>query len=107
MDLNQIFCVMNGFAYLPGVVTLDLDHQKCTGCRMCMMVCPHAVFEMENRRAVIRRKDFCMECGACAKNCSAGAITVKSGVGCAAGIINGILRGTEPTCDCDSSGGCC
>ena len=36
------------------------------------------------------------------------AITVRSGVGCAAGILNGILRGTEPTCDCSKdSGSCC
>jgi len=40
-----------------------------------------------------------MECGACALNCQHGAIKVKSGVGCAAGIISGILRNTEPTCD--------
>jgi len=39
-------------------------------------------------------------------NCQTGAITVKSGVGCAAGVITGILRGTEPTCDC-GPGGCC
>jgi NAD-dependent dihydropyrimidine dehydrogenase PreA subunit len=107
MDFNQIYSLMNGFVYLPGVVTLQLDVTKCNGCRMCIMVCPHDVFEIEHKSAVIRRKDFCMECGACAKNCPEGAITVKSGVGCAAGIINGLIRGTEPTCDCDSSRGCC
>ena len=93
--------------YLSGVVTLELDSQKCNGCRMCTIVCPHAVFEIENKKAVIRYKDFCMECGACEKNCPENAITVKSGVGCAAGIINGVLRGTEPTCDCNSEGGSC
>ncbi|MFA5727518.1 MAG: mercury methylation ferredoxin HgcB [Saccharofermentanaceae bacterium] len=98
---------MNGFVYLPDVVTLELDVEKCKGCSMCMMVCPHAVFEIENKKAVIRNRDHCMECGACAKNCPEGAITVKSGVGCAAGIINGILRGTEPACDCNSSGSNC
>jgi NAD-dependent dihydropyrimidine dehydrogenase PreA subunit len=98
---------MNGLVYLPDVVTLELDTEKCNGCRMCMIVCPHAVFEMANKKAVIRHKDYCMECGACAKNCPEGAIMVKSGVGCAAGIINGLLRGTEPTCDCDSGGNCC
>ncbi len=98
---------MSGFAYLSNVVSLRLDEEKCNGCRMCLIVCPHHVFEIENRKAVIRNKDLCMECGACALNCAPGAITVKSGVGCAAGIINGLLRGTEPTCDCSDGGNCC
>ena len=98
---------MNELLYLPGVVTLELDIEMCAGCRMCMMVCPHADLEVENKCAAIRHKDSCMECGACAKNCPEGAITVKSGVGCAAGILNGLIRGTEPTCDCGSGGQCC
>lgn len=98
---------MNGFVYLPDVVTLELDAAKCNGCRMCTRVCPHAVFEIRDRKAIIRNRDHCMECGACALNCVTGAITVRSGVGCAAGILNGLIRGTEPTCDCSSSGSCC
>jgi len=98
---------MNGFVYLPDVVTLELDDELCNGCRMCTIVCPHSVFEIRNKKALIRLKDLCMECGACAMNCPEGAIKVKSGVGCAAGIINGLLRGTEPTCDCSESGSCC
>jgi len=98
---------MNGLVYLSNVVTLSLDQNKCNGCRMCAIVCPHDVFTIENRKAVIRNKDFCMECGACEKNCPEGAITVKSGVGCAAGIINGLIRGTEPSCDCSSGSTCC
>ena len=98
---------MNGFVYLQDVVTLELDDELCNGCRMCTIVCPHAVFEIRNKKGLIRQKDLCMECGACAMNCPEGAIKVKSGVGCAAGIINGLLRGTEPTCDCSKSESCC
>lgn len=99
---------MNTLVYLTEVVTLELDPSRCNGCKMCLQVCPHAVFGFADKRAFIRNRDLCMECGACAMNCSRNAITVKSGVGCAAGILNGLIRGTEPTCDCGtSSGGCC
>jgi NAD-dependent dihydropyrimidine dehydrogenase PreA subunit len=93
--------------YLHDVVTLKLDPAKCTGCGLCVEVCPHAVFAIENRKAIITDRDACMECGACARNCAAGALTVKAGVGCAAAVINGAIRGGEPTCGCSSSKACC
>lgn len=96
---------MSGLRYLDGVVTLAYAPEACTGCRLCSQVCPHAVFEMQEGRAVLRDRDACIECGACARNCAAGAISVDAGVGCAAGVISGWLRGTEPSCDC-STGGC-
>lgn len=98
--------------YLKNVVTLKLNTDKCTGCKMCTIVCPHSVFEIVDKKAKIMRKDACMECGACFRNCPDNAIEVKSGVGCAYGIIRGILKGTEPTCDCsnqsdNSKNSCC
>ena len=76
---------------------------------MCIEVCPHGVFELTGDKARIIDRDSCMECGACAKNCAFGAIEVKPGVGCAAAVISGMLKGTEPACGCseDGSSGCC
>jgi NAD-dependent dihydropyrimidine dehydrogenase PreA subunit len=95
--------------YLKNVVTLELDQEKCNGCGMCTKVCPHEVFELHKGKARIIRRDYCMECGACAMNCASEAILVKAGVGCAAGIINGILNNTEPACGCSEGKGtaCC
>ncbi|HVP07617.1 MAG TPA: mercury methylation ferredoxin HgcB [Candidatus Acidoferrum sp.] len=93
--------------YLPSVVTLEYAAEKCNGCGMCVQVCPHAVFVMQNKRAKLVDRGACMECGACAMNCPEGAISVRSGVGCAAGILTGALRGTEPTCDCGGGSKCC
>lgn len=98
---------MSEMKYLQNVVTLKLDQGKCTGCGMCLTVCPHAVFKLDERKAKIIDRDACMECGACALNCPENAIEVKAGVGCASGIINGLIRGTEPTCDCHAEGGSC
>jgi Pyruvate/2-oxoacid:ferredoxin oxidoreductase delta subunit len=89
--------------YLSKVVTLKLDKTKCNGCSLCTMVCPHRVFVMENKKAAITDLNKCMECGACARNCAFQAITVASGVGCATAILNGMIKGTEPQCDCCSN----
>lgn len=90
--------------YLKDVSTLSLADEKCIGCGMCAMVCPHGVFTMSRgdyqSPVQIIDKDLCMECGACAKNCPANAITVNAGVGCASAIIKGWLTGSEPSCDC-------
>lgn len=91
--------------YLKNVVTLQLDDDKCTGCGTCLNVCPHGVLESTGKKVKIADRDGCMECGACAANCSFNAITVNAGVGCAAAIIKGSLTGREPSCDC--GGTCC
>jgi NAD-dependent dihydropyrimidine dehydrogenase PreA subunit len=101
---------MFGLTYLKNVTTLEYNSDRCTGCTLCTQVCPHEVFIMNDKKAELANPDLCMECGACALNCREEAISVKSGVGCAWGIINGIIRGTEPTCGCgdeSGSGSCC
>jgi len=90
---------MEKMIYLKNVVTLQLGEENCSGCGMCMVVCPHAVFSMNNGKAQIENRDACMECGACALNCPTRAITVQTGVGCAAAVINSAL-GREGTCCC-------
>lgn len=91
---------MAGLRYIEGVVTLELDSEACNGCRMCATVCPHAVFEVSDGRARVVDRDACIECGACVRNCAAGALSVNPGVGCAAAVIKGWLTGSEPSCAC-------
>jgi NAD-dependent dihydropyrimidine dehydrogenase PreA subunit len=94
--------------YLANVTTLQFFSDKCTGCGRCVEVCPHGVFAMRDKRANLTDRDRCMECGACAKNCEFGAITVSTGVGCAAAIINSLIYGGAPSCDCSGTGkDCC
>jgi NAD-dependent dihydropyrimidine dehydrogenase PreA subunit len=91
---------MDSFVYLKDVVTLSLDEEKCIGCGMCLLVCPHAVLSKSNGKARIAQRDACMECGACATNCPVEAITVQSGVGCAAAVINAALGRKNSSCCC-------
>ena len=96
--------------YLKNMTTLKLDNSKCTGCGICIDVCPHNVFAINNGKSQIINKDNCMECGACKRNCPINIIEVDSGVGCAQAIINGLLSGKEASCDCsgkNAKSSCC
>jgi len=101
---------MSSFRYLKNVVTLKLNSSKCIGCKMCLVVCPHEVFEMDGKKVVIKDKDACMECGACMMNCPAKALKVRSGVGCAAGIISSAVGLDISGCECkntSNANSCC
>ena len=89
--------------YLKNVTTLELDQDKCTGCGICIIVCPHEVFLVSQKKASIADRDACMECGACALNCPFGALTVQAGVGCAAALLKGKMVDGKLVCDCE----CC
>ncbi|HQI00197.1 MAG TPA: 4Fe-4S binding protein, partial [Deltaproteobacteria bacterium] len=78
---------------------------------------PREVLKMNGRHVQIADRDSCMECGACSRNCPAGAIFVEAGVGCAAAVINGMLGRKDSACCCSvdpktsspnkSPGSCC
>jgi ferredoxin len=84
--------------YLKNTSTLKLREERCVGCGLCIEVCPHNVFELCGNKIKIADNDSCMECSACALNCPFDALEVRKGVGCAAAVISGLLRGSEPSC---------
>lgn len=97
------------YLYLKDVATVKIDAAKCTGCGFCLNVCPRDVIDIKDGKAFVAVKDACLECGACAKNCRFGAVTVQTGVGCATAILLG--GGECSDCGCGSPAkpkeGCC
>jgi NAD-dependent dihydropyrimidine dehydrogenase PreA subunit len=82
--------------------TLTFNKELCNNCIMCSTVCPHAVFERINGSVNMVLPENCMECGACQLNCPTGAISVKSGTGCATLMMYQALTGKKQA-EC----GCC
>jgi NAD-dependent dihydropyrimidine dehydrogenase PreA subunit len=89
---------MGQLIYLKDVATLKLDEGKCTGCGMCLSVCPQSVLSKKNGKVEVMNRDACMECGACSRNCPTQALTVRPGVGCAAAMINAALGRKSASC---------
>jgi NAD-dependent dihydropyrimidine dehydrogenase PreA subunit len=98
--------------------TLRFDVERCVGCGMCLLVCPHGVLVPDGDLVRVARHEACIECGACEMNCPTGALSVESGPGCASALIRAALFGGEPTCGpadgccgsssaCDSDASCC
>ncbi|USH00147.1 4Fe-4S binding protein [Thermococcus argininiproducens] len=50
------------------LLRVALDEEKCTGCGVCVQVCPRNCYEIE-RVAMMPRAERCVQCGACIVQC--------------------------------------
>jgi NAD-dependent dihydropyrimidine dehydrogenase PreA subunit len=50
-------------------VTIKIDHDKCAAHEECVNVCPTAVYELVDGKAVAEAIDECIECCACEDVC--------------------------------------
>ncbi len=62
---------------------INIDTQKCKGCKLCVSVCPLEIIEMSSKRndkgycpAVVIDKEKCISCGRCFQICPDLAITI-------------------------------
>lgn len=80
---------------------IELNQEACSGCGICVKSCPHRVFELHDKKALLAFEERCIECGACQLNCQNDAVEVTKGTGCLFAIIReDILKMNSTTCAC-------
>ncbi|MCI0470199.1 MAG: 4Fe-4S binding protein [Candidatus Aminicenantes bacterium] len=55
--------------------SIAVDPGLCTGCYLCIEVCPKAVFDFQDGKAIAAREAECVLCKSCFRQCPVGAIT--------------------------------
>jgi len=59
------------------LITYSIDPEKCTGCGLCIKVCPTQATSGEKKKAHTINNDLCTRCGACIESCKFDAINVE------------------------------
>ncbi len=57
---------------------INIILEKCTGCTLCVRICPFGAIKIENKKAIIDLSK-CNLCGACVDSCKFAAIVVDKG----------------------------
>jgi len=59
------------------VVKIEIDYDKCIGCKKCVKICTYGVLEWLDDAPIIVNPSECKECGECSLNCPVDAISIK------------------------------
>jgi len=59
------------------LIKYSINPEKCTGCGMCVKVCPTSATSGEKKKPHIIDNKTCIRCGACIESCKFDAITVE------------------------------
>jgi heterodisulfide reductase subunit A len=59
-------------------ITAEIDADRCSGCKMCISVCPYDAIEFdEDKKVSAVREELCKGCGTCVATCPSGIATQK------------------------------
>lgn len=87
---------------------IQIDEEKCTGCRLCVDACHEGAIGLVNGKAKLLRDDFCDGMGDCLPSCPTGAITFveREALPYDEQAVAAAMRAREQVASVPAAGGC-
>lgn len=76
---SKVIAMFSQDEYIREPIIADVDEELCSGCRVCIGVCPYNAREYDEEKGIVKVIEaLCEGCGACASTCPSGATSVKN-----------------------------
>lgn len=59
------------------ILSAEIDRGKCTGCGICVDICPLDCFRLDEDEKAFMEYDECWYCGSCILDCPENAMTLR------------------------------
>ncbi len=75
---SRAMTVLSRDMWTSGGIIGSLDPGLCTGCGVCVSVCPFGAVELDGKRGVaVLNEALCKGCGVCSSSCRSGALDIQ------------------------------
>ncbi|MFH2070156.1 MAG: CoB--CoM heterodisulfide reductase iron-sulfur subunit A family protein [Elusimicrobiota bacterium] len=76
---GKVVSLFSSEKLLKEPIIVSVDEDKCSGCRICISVCPYGAREFDAlKKIAVVNEALCEGCGACVSACGSGASTLKN-----------------------------
>jgi heterodisulfide reductase subunit A len=70
---SRAVTVLTSTEMTVGGVVAEINQARCTGCNVCVTVCPYQAIELDDNEKAVVNDALCKGCGTCVSSCRSGA----------------------------------
>ncbi|MBW2086532.1 MAG: CoB--CoM heterodisulfide reductase iron-sulfur subunit A family protein, partial [Deltaproteobacteria bacterium] len=69
--------ILSSASLMVGGTVVEINQVRCTGCMVCIEVCPFNAIELDENEKAVANEALCKGCGTCVSSCRSGAPSLK------------------------------
>lgn len=73
----RVATILSSSTLTVGGITAEIDVNRCTGCSVCVAICPYYAISLKEDNTPVIDEVICKGCGLCSASCRSGAASLK------------------------------